>query len=44
MMMTHTGNARRLRWAGGWYEEGCGGGGCDMDLLSGFRMVCLICE
>ena len=25
-------------------EKGCGGGGCDMDSVSGFSLVCLICE
>jgi len=44
MMMAHTGNASSLRWARGWQEKGGGGGGCDMDLVSGFILGCLICE
>jgi hypothetical protein len=37
MIMTHTANANR--WAGGWWEKGCGGGGCDTRLVSDYSMV-----
>ena len=44
-MMTHTGNASSLQCQEvGTEEEGDEDGGCDMGLLSGFSLACLICE
>ena len=45
MMMTHTGNTSSLQCQEvGTEEEGGEDGGCDMGLLSGFSLACLICE
>ncbi len=45
MIMTHTGNASNLQCQEvGTEEEGDEDGGCDMVLLSGFSLTCLICE
>ncbi len=46
MMMTRTGNASNLQCqeVGMRKQQGGEGAGCDMGLLSGFSLACLICE
>ncbi len=44
MKKTHTWNTSTLRCVGGWKETGWRGGGCHVVWLSGFSLVCLVCE